>query len=78
MRPVERQVRLMPKTKRMKDGEGISIEKGKIFRFSCCDCGLTHDMVLVTYENEPELIGLALRRNNRATSAMRRWKKREA
>ena len=62
----------MPRVKRLKDGEGIAFKAGEIFRLACCDCGLVHDMVLVIAEEEPDQVGLALRRNNRATAAMRR------
>lgn len=64
----------MPRTKRLKDGEAVALRLNERFRFACCDCGLVHDMVLVTHEDEPEMVGLALRRNKRATSAMRRKK----
>ena len=64
----------MPRTRRMKDGEAVALRLNEIFRFACCDCGLVHDMVLVAHEEEPGMVGLALRRNKRATSAMRRKK----
>ena len=60
------------RTKRMVDGKGEAFELGKVFRFGCCECGLTHDMVIVIDPKEPGLFGLAIKRNNRATAARRR------
>lgn len=54
---------------RLKDGEGVELDAGKIFRFACCDCGLVHDMVIVAKGRK---LGLAMRRNKRSTAAMRR------
>ena len=55
--------------KKLIDGVGVSVPKSEIFRFACCDCGLVHDMVLVAGRKE---IGMAVRRNNRATAQRRR------
>lgn len=44
------------------------------FRLSCCDCGLVHDMVIAT-RTKGQLIGVAVARNERATSARRRGMK---
>jgi hypothetical protein len=57
---------------RIRDGEGVTLKAGERFKFACCDCGLVHDMVIVA---EGRNIGLALRRNQRSTAAMRRHKK---
>lgn len=51
-----------------KDGEGWSVEAGKVFRVACC--GLVHDMVLV--KDRGKDIGIAARRNKRATAQRRR------
>lgn len=59
------------KTKRIKDGGSFEIAAGEVFRFGCCDCGLTHRMVIV--EERPGVFGVALERHNRATSARRRY-----
>lgn len=67
----------MPRTRRMKDGEAVALRLNEKFRFGCCDCGLVHDMVIVTHEDEPGIFGFAIKRNNRATAAMRREKKQE-
>ena len=53
-----------------KDGESWAINSGEITRLACCDCGLVHDLVLVSNDEEP--IGIAVRRNNRATAQRRR------
>lgn len=45
------------------------LPEGKVFRLACCDCGLVHDFVLVP---EGDLIGIAAKRNNRATAQRRR------
>ena len=48
-----------------KDGEGFEVPSGAICRIACCDCGLVHDMVFVSHDKKS--IGIAARRNNRAT-----------
>jgi hypothetical protein len=53
------------------DGEGFTVPKGEKWRFACCDCGLVHDVVLVPGRKE---IGMAVRRNNRATAQRRKPK----
>jgi hypothetical protein len=60
----------MAKYKQRKDNEGFSVPSGKIYRISCCDCGLVHDFVFVSEDNKD--IGIAARRNNRATAQKRR------
>ena len=53
------------------DCEGIEIDpKIGVHRIACCDCGLVHDMAVAVEENGN--IGLAFKRNNRATSQRRR------
>ena len=42
------------------------------YKMSCCDCGLVHNIDFRIYEGK---IQLRARRNKRATSAIRRWKK---
>lgn len=53
------------------DGEGISIRSKKIFKLACCDCGLVHDVVIAAGRKGTE-VGLAMRRNKRATGQRRR------
>ena len=62
----------MPRTRytQRQDGKAWTIPSGSIHRMACCDCGLVHDMVLVSEDGKP--IGIAVRRNNRATAARRR------
>jgi hypothetical protein len=54
----------------MKDGEGMDLENGELFKFACCDCGLVHDMVIVSTSKKS--VGFALLRNKRATAQKRR------
>jgi hypothetical protein len=54
------------------DGEGFSVPSGAVYRLACCDCGLVHDMVFVSADGKP--IGVAAKRNNRATAGRRRKK----
>lgn len=58
------------------DGEGISVEKDMDakwrpvrFKMACCDCGLVHHFVII---NGRKCIGLAGKRDARATAARRR------
>jgi hypothetical protein len=55
------------------DGEGVSFRSKELFKLVCCDCGLVHDVVLVGSKHGRS-IGLAMRRNKRATTARRRRK----
>lgn len=56
------------------DHEGWS-EKSKVpFKVACCDCGLVHQFVLVAGRKGAP-IGIAAVRDNRATAARRRKKK---
>lgn len=59
----------MSRYKTLKDGEGLEIENGEIIKFACCDCGLIHDIAFAIEENGK--IGIALRRNKRATAGRR-------
>ena len=52
------------------DCEGWSEPSGKPFKLACCDCGLVHRMVLISEDGKP--IGIAAKRDNRATAARRR------
>ena len=56
------------------DGEGFTVPVGEVYRLACCDCGLVHDMVFISEDMKP--IGVAARRNNRATAQRRRKLKR--
>ena len=55
------------------DEEGFEVKSKEMTRWACCDCGLVHDIVFVAGRKGTE-IGVAARRNNRATSARRRNK----
>lgn len=58
------------KYKKRKDYEPFEIPSNVIYRLACCDCGLVHDMVFVSEDGKP--IGVAAKRNNRATAQWRR------
>lgn len=60
----------MTKYPKLKDGEGIEIENEQILKFACCDCGLVHDIGVAIEDNGK--IGLAFKRNKRATGQLRR------
>lgn len=61
---------MMTKYKQRKDGEGFAVPSGEIYRIACCDCGLVHDFVFVSEDGKP--IGVAARRNARATAQRRK------
>lgn len=61
----------MTRYKQRKDGEGFVVPLDQIYRLACCDCGLVHDIVL-SYDEQTGELGMATRRNNRATSQRRR------
>jgi len=42
------------------DEEGYSIKSGEICRYKCCDCGLIHEVVLCSKDEND--IGIAMRR----------------
>ena len=58
--------------KQLVDGEGFEVPLGEVYRIACCDCGLVHDVVWVFEDGR---LGMAARRNNRATAQRRRLKK---
>lgn len=58
------------KYKQRKDGEGFAVPSSTIYRIACCDCGLVHDFVFVSEDGKP--IGVAAKRNNRATAQRRK------
>lgn len=51
------------------DGVGFSMKSKERFRLACCDCGLVHDMVLVSGRG---VVGVAMKRNKRATTMRRK------
>jgi hypothetical protein len=51
-----------------KDGDGFEVPVGELYRLRCCDCGLVHD---VAFAIENGKLGMAARRNNRATVQVR-------
>jgi len=58
-----------------KGGEGFTVQSKVLTRWACCDCGLVHDLMFVAGRKGSE-IGVAAKRNARATAARRRSKKR--
>jgi hypothetical protein len=59
--------------KQRQDNEGFEVPSGKIYRIACCDCGLVHDFVFISEDGKN--IGVAAKRNNRATAQRRRNKR---
>lgn len=61
----------------VQDGDALpfDLDDGEIFKLACCDCGLVHDMCVRIVDGR---VGLAMRRNARATAAKRRKTKRQA
>ncbi len=57
-----------------KDGEGFSVRSKIKTKWACCDCGLVHIIVFVAGKKGSP-IGVAAKRDNRATAARRRIKK---
>lgn len=57
-----------------KDNEGWEVKSKTPFQIACCDCGLVHTFVLVAGK-KGEPIGIAARRDNRATGQVRGHKK---
>lgn len=53
------------------DNEGFEIRSKVSYRWACCDCGLVHGIVFVA-GRKGSPIGVAARRNERATAAKRR------
>ena len=52
-----------------KDGEGWTVTPGEVFKLACCSCGLVHQVVIVV---EDGVVGIAAKRDNRATGQRRR------
>lgn len=68
---------------RIIDGEGLELEPHKrrkgvfeLLKFMCCDCGLVHTMAFAIEKNGN--LGIAMKRNTRATAAARRHKTKKA
>ncbi len=51
----------------------IDMEKSELLRLACCDCGLVHEIAFAIEENGK--LGIAMKRNARATAAKRRSQK---
>lgn len=66
----------MSKYTQRKDNEGFEVPNGVPYKLACCDCGLVHQIViLVPSLKKGTLIGMAAKRDNRATGQRRRWSK---
>lgn len=50
-----------------------TVNSRELFRLACCDCGLVHDVVIVG-GRKGRPVGIAMRRNKRATAQKRRVK----
>lgn len=51
------------------DGEGWEVKSGEAFKLACCDCGLVHQVAIVSEDGK---IGIAAKRDNRATGQRRK------
>lgn len=69
--------RRSPPYRTIADGEGMDFPADTIHRFACCDCGLIHDFVL-SVSRDRKTVGLAVRRNARATAQRRLGMRRRA
>lgn len=58
------------KYKQRIDYEGFEVPSGEKYKIACCDCGLVHEFVFVSEDGKP--IGIAARRDQRATGQRRR------
>lgn len=64
-------MRMRMRYKQMQDEEGFVVKSKQLMRWACCDCGLIHDIVFVAGRKGSD-IGVAARRNKRATGQRRR------
>ena len=53
------------------DGEGFVVPLNEKYRLACCDCGLVHDVVWA-YDKKTKELGMAVKRNNKATAIRRK------
>jgi hypothetical protein len=53
------------------DGEGFAVPLNEKYRLACCDCALVHDVVWA-YDKKTKELGMAVKRNNRATTIRRK------
>ena len=53
------------------DEEGFVVPLNELYRLACFDCGLVHDVVWA-YDKKTKELGMAVRRNNRATAYRRK------
>lgn len=64
--------RRMSRYKQVHDNVGFAMKSGEVFKLACCDCGLVHRVVMVS--NRKGEIGVAMKRDKRATAGRRRRK----
>ncbi len=58
------------------DDEGFTIPNKTLYKLACCDCGLTHVIVIAAPGiRKGVAIGFAARRDERATGQKRRWRR---
>ena len=65
----------MTKYTQRQDNEGFEVPNGEVYKLACCDCGLVHQIVIIApgiKKGTP--LGMAAKRDNRATAARRRAK----
>lgn len=56
------------------EGEGFTMPARKSFKLACCDCGLVHEVALVSSKDRKN-IGVAMKINRRSTGQRRRYMK---
>jgi hypothetical protein len=53
------------------DEEGFVVPLDELYRLACYDCGLVHDVVW-SYDKKTKELGMAVRKNNKATAQRRK------
>lgn len=54
------------------EGDSVILEHKTVWQLSCCDCGLTHD-IMVELIGSPHKVKVTLVRNKQSTGQIRRW-----
>lgn len=44
--------------KQLVDNQPVILNTNEVFRFKCCDCGLTHNIIVTTKEKQPFALGV--------------------
>ena len=54
----------------MSNGESLITKVGECVLFTCCDCGLTHD-IWPSYDPQARMVSLLMKRNDNETKKAR-------